>query len=116
MAESLELRALGRTDAAGACAAWERCGTFLPRSTARRISPGPRGRADPSDAGLAVVRRPFFLCPSCDRGETYYGLPCRRGGHARSLRAAGRRDQQSPRGASITAIVSGPTQPGARRA
>jgi len=45
-----------------------------------------------------LCRQPFFLCPSCDRGHAYCSLPCRREGRARSLRAAGRRHQQSPEG------------------
>ena len=42
--------------------------------------------------------QPFVLCRACDRGHVYCSLPCRHAGRARSLRAAGRRHQQSPEG------------------
>jgi len=45
-----------------------------------------------------LCRQLFFLCPACDRGHAYCSLPCRREGRARSVRAAGRRHQQSPEG------------------
>ncbi len=45
-----------------------------------------------------LCQQPFFLCPACDRGHAYCSLPCRREGRARTLRAAGRRHQQSPEG------------------
>lgn len=42
--------------------------------------------------------QPFVLCRACDRGHAYCSLPCRHAGRVRSLRAAGRRHQQSPEG------------------
>ena len=42
--------------------------------------------------------QPFVLCRACDRGHVYCSLPCRHASRVRSLRAAGRRHQQSPEG------------------
>jgi len=40
----------------------------------------------------------FFLCSSCDRGQRYCSLECRRSARLRQHRAANRRYQQSPEG------------------
>ena len=42
--------------------------------------------------------QPFCLCRACDRGHAYCSHPCRRASRTQSLRAAGRRHQQSPEG------------------
>ncbi len=61
--------------------------------------------------GLVLVRRPdcrryvcdrcgraVYLCSWCDRGQRYCSIPCRRAARRESLRAAGRRYQQTRRG------------------
>lgn len=40
----------------------------------------------------------FFVCPSCDRGQRYCSLPCRRRTRLAQLRAASRRYQASLEG------------------
>jgi hypothetical protein len=56
-AQSLNLRALGRTHPTGGVGGLPPLShTPVPVSTAHRPSPGPRGHGDPPDAGLPVVR------------------------------------------------------------
>lgn len=43
-------------------------------------------------------RRAVYICSWCDRGQRYCSGRCRRGARQRSLRAAGRRYQQTRRG------------------
>ena len=61
---------------------------------------GPARRRDrPSPAGMPLVSSPpSAFCAACDRGHAYCSPVCRHAGRARSLRAAGRRHQQSPEG------------------
>ena len=40
----------------------------------------------------------FFICRSCDRGQSYCSQPCRRLQRRQQCRAANRRHQQSPEG------------------
>jgi hypothetical protein len=42
--------------------------------------------------------RIFSICRSCERGQRYCGVPCRRRARLRQRRAANRRHQQSPEG------------------
>lgn len=98
-AQSLDLRALGRTHPTGDVGGLPPLShTPVHLSTAHRPAPSPRGHGDPPAAGVPVVWTALLPLSRLRSGPAYCSLPCRRAGRARSLRAAGQRHQQSPEG------------------